>query len=441
MNRPRRVLAPLLVVVALGAVMLIRRPDLLLDPKFYAEDGARWYGDAFNLGPWRAAEVLYGGYFQAYSRLIPALSLALPMRWAPRVFQLGALAAAIMPAAVLVSGRLRSLLPSFRIRVLLALFYAVLPNSYETDGNLTNAQSRLSLAAALLVLGEDPVGAPGRAADILLLGVSGLSGPFSIFLLPVAAAAWLVRRTRWALARCLLLGVTAAVQVVILLATGPGERSFTPLGATTGRLSLIVGGQVFVASEVGLHGLQRMAEWGAWSTPIAAAILLAGIVLVAIAVRLGPWQLRALVALAAASLAAALVTPLASDTQEQWAALSIPSVGNRYYLLPMVGWFASLAWLAARGPGTPRWIARALLLSAVVVAAPVDFIYPPYIDYRYSLYIDRYEALPNGGSLLVPINPEGWHLCLYKSPDGTKPPLSGRLPIRLKDLVGGSAHC
>jgi hypothetical protein len=65
------------------AVIVLRRPDVIFHAHFYAEDGAVWYADGYNLGWLHALTITAGGYVNTLQRLVAALSLLVPLRDAP----------------------------------------------------------------------------------------------------------------------------------------------------------------------------------------------------------------------------------------------------------------------------------------------------------------------------------------------------------------------
>src|SRR5215467_5917128 len=59
-----------------------RRPDVLGNAQFYAEDGERWYRGAYEFG-WRCLLIPEVGYLQTVSRLVAMLALLFPFSVAP----------------------------------------------------------------------------------------------------------------------------------------------------------------------------------------------------------------------------------------------------------------------------------------------------------------------------------------------------------------------
>src|SRR5215471_18317055 len=79
-----------------------RRPDAIVNAQFYAEDGARWYRDAYQLG-WRCLLIPETGYLQTVSRLIGLFVQIFPFAWAPLVMNVCALFFQILPVNLFLS--------------------------------------------------------------------------------------------------------------------------------------------------------------------------------------------------------------------------------------------------------------------------------------------------------------------------------------------------
>src|SRR5690348_8889568 len=101
------------IVIACFAMLYSRRPDAILNAQFYAEDGARWYRDAYELG-WRSLLIPETGYLQTVSRLAAFFALLFPFGWAPLVMNLCALAVQILPVPIMLSRRFREVLLAAR---------------------------------------------------------------------------------------------------------------------------------------------------------------------------------------------------------------------------------------------------------------------------------------------------------------------------------------
>ena len=350
-------------------LLLARRPDALLHADFWAEDGWRWYPDAYYQG-WHALFVPYGGYLQSICRLVALAAQPFPLAWAPTIFSLSALAIQVAAASFLLSARLDRVWPSKPARVAFATIYLLLPNSFEVYANLTNAQWHLSLLAFLLLVADPPRTAVGRIGDCLLLLLSGLSGPFCIFLLPVAILRFWRDRTgdrAWRLAPVLLCCIIQAS-----CALGSGRGAAPLLGAGPRRLACIVALQIIGGTLLGRHRLPGILHHAMWlDGAIPVAITLAALALAIAALLRGNALLRQFCLYAALVFAAGLLRPATGSAIPAWLLFSQPDIGDRYYILPMLAWIGILFTLAAGTVPSMKWAGYSLL-AMLALAIPGD---------------------------------------------------------------------
>lgn len=247
------------IALATAALWFSHLPSLLLHAQFYADDGI-WYRDAYSQGPLSTLFQPDAGYLVLLQRLGAALSLLLPTALAPTLFNLVALLVEVGGICYLVSSRMASAIPSTAARLLIAVLVIVLPNAYDTSGNLTNAQWHLALIAFLVVFAGRPARRWGWLCDGVVLVVSGLTGPYSILLEPIAAWRWLRDRgDRHRLAVLAANSAVAAVQVGVLLTSATAERLAGALAAGPLTLVTLLGRQVTLGLVVGAHGLAGLA--------------------------------------------------------------------------------------------------------------------------------------------------------------------------------------
>jgi hypothetical protein len=411
-----------LALLALAAFVLAvsRRPDALFNPQFFAEDGAVWYAQAHNLGALQPLFTPYGGYLQALPRLTAALTQAFPLRLAPLVMNALAILVRIAPAVLVVSRRFQPVLPSLGARFLVAFLYLGLPDSSETLANISNAQWYLALLAFAVLVTPPPGGWPGRGLDVLVVLLSGLSGPFALVLAPVAAAWWWAKRQDWTLVLTGVLALCALAQAVALLAGG-FARSKAPLGASVDGLVRILGVRVFLDAIAGRRVdlvlfRQPALHASLWPAVVCLALLL---LVLGTAVWKGPGPLRLLAGLAAGLLAAALSNPLVDLRLPQWPLLQTPGAANRYFVISTLAVLLSLSWLVLQPDWRlPRLLATPLLLLALLVGIPADWWNPPLADLGYRSAVRRYEEAPPGSSVVIPINPPGWKMVLVRAKNG-----------------------
>src|SRR5262252_1248728 len=99
-----RVLLHLAIFLAGLLILYSRRPDVLANAQFYAEDGERWYRGAYEFG-WRCLLIPDVGYLQTVSRLVALFALLFPFSVAPLVMNACALVAQILPVNWFLSRR------------------------------------------------------------------------------------------------------------------------------------------------------------------------------------------------------------------------------------------------------------------------------------------------------------------------------------------------
>ncbi|MGA8206456.1 MAG: hypothetical protein WB867_00280 [Candidatus Dormiibacterota bacterium] len=394
-------------LLAVGAVVS-RRPDALLNAQFFVEDGRQWYAGAYNIG-WDALVTPYSGYLVTFSRLVAAVTVFFPLLWAPTVFFIAALAVQVLPVAYLLSSRLDSSFPSLTARMALALLYVGVPNTPELDVNLTNAMWHLTIVAFLIIWSLPPRTRLLRGIEYALVGVSALSGPFGIFLLPTAAMVWWRRRSVWHRNLFAIFAVGDVIQLIVIV-THFHQRLTEPLGAGLVAFCKIFGGEVILASFLG-----RAPLWQE-DTLLPISITVLALVLIAWAAWRGPDILRLWILFAALSFAAALWSPgVVISRVPAWVSLMSPSVGGRYYLFPILAWFGVLMWLAAklsrgwakrRSLRTLRLAAAEVVIVGLVAGVANGWEYTGEPNLHWSHQVARFHDAANGAHVAFPVNPD-----------------------------------
>ncbi len=393
-------------------VMASHRPSSLLHPQFWAEDGEIWYQQAYQNGPLLPLVQTQAGYFQTFPRLAADTALHVPFHLAPLIMNLFALVVEGLPVAFLLSSRAASW-GSFRVRAAMALVYLCLPNSAEWHATVTNSQWVLSLLAIMVLLAALPRDWMGRAFDLAVLTLCGLTGPFCILLLPMAwIMAWR-RPSRWRTVCAALVTALALVQAWAVVAN---RHAAPDLGASIPLLLRILGIRLFLGSLAGTLG-----PLASPAVPLIlpAAVTVIGFLLMALALRKSSLELKLFTLYGFAVLAAALRSPLATTSSlPQWTGL-LYGAGSRYFLISMIAFLLCVGSLALRAQ--TRWVRVAAIVALCIF--PFGVVHN-WVDRAHGAQMRsydgfhakalRFEAASPETTMTLPIEPQGWSVTLTK---------------------------
>jgi hypothetical protein len=341
---------------------------------FWAEDFG-WWLDAYQHGL-TSLLIPQAGYMQTVPRLVALLEVHFaPLSLAPTVSFWAASLLNLIPVLYLLSHRSTPVSRSFAIRAAIAGLTVVVPAAAESIGNITNVQWHLALAALLVVLARPPRSRFGQAADLFVLLLSGLSGPFVIPLVVLALWYWRGSNHPLAVVRGSVMGLCAGVEVLAWILTHGSRSTGASLGATWDLLGGIVGWRVVAEGTLGVAGARWLYDadtWGIW-LPALLAVAGAGVLLYA-ALR-GPAPIRLFLAYGAALLAAALLAPLGP---RWWSQMAAVGNGPRYYYMITLAWACVLLWLlVTRRPAIVRVLAGIGVTVLLLIGVRQDWSAPP----------------------------------------------------------------
>ncbi|HEX2346834.1 MAG TPA: hypothetical protein VHI51_00230, partial [Ktedonobacterales bacterium] len=404
----------LIVAVVAWALILSRRPDAIFNAQFWAEDGI-WYSQAYNLGALPALLIPNVGYLNLIPRLVAGFSLLFPMLYAPLIFNIIAVVAQSSPVIFLFSRRFDGLIPNRAARVALAFLYIALPNSFEVNATITNTQWHLAVLTFMIVIAAVPRSIAGKAFDIIVILLSGLSGPFCVALIPILALRWLMDRRGHTITLFVVNAIAVGVQGFTYLTTTPLDRAKSPLGASPLEFARLVAGQLFVGASLGMNQYARIMGKSWWaSNKLVVAITVVGLAIFAFALWKGSNGLRLFVLYAWLIYGLGLISPLAIGPIPAWVQMTSPGASVRYEYLPMVAFVTVLVWLLSRRRAlVARSVGALALIVMLLVGVPSDWQYPPYINLHYSSYVQQFDAAPAGTDVTFPTNPN-WSMTLHK---------------------------
>ncbi len=389
-----------------------RRPDVLFHAQFWAEDGKFWYADAYNLGVIEPFLHPAAGYFQTLPRLAALMAQPFPMTLAPLLMNCLGIGIQILPVLFLLSSRCRNL-GSLAGRALFVFFYLALPNSQEMHVNITNQQWRLAFLTLLIVFAEPGKTALWDAFDYAAIVLCGLTGPFIVFIAPIAAIFYLMEsrtRRRWWLT--VLCGCGALVEFLSVWIAGGSERIANAVRAASPQLLIqILAKQVFLAVLIGRRGVGDFSFASTGGMLLAAFVVLAGLAIEIYVLWKAPLPWKCLLVFSTMILASSLAWPMTSSPQ--WPAL-LQSGGVRYWFFSLLAFTACLVWLLERQ--NPAWLRRAgaALLIVTMVGVVQDWGHPRPVDLKFAAYVENFRAAPAGTTFKIPLNPVGWYMELMK---------------------------
>lgn len=177
--------------ILVSAVLLIRIGDInFLDGRYlWAEDGNIFINQALSLG---LESILnpYAGYIHLYPRLISLLAVQFDLIFLPTIFFMAWLGA-VLYSSFVVFQWLYKQTKSMMTSMIIPLLILLQPHSGETFFNITNAQWFLPLALIVLLIDKDY---QVSYKNFFVLIILGLTGPFSILLLPILFLSIIIKK-------------------------------------------------------------------------------------------------------------------------------------------------------------------------------------------------------------------------------------------------------
>ncbi len=353
------------------ALSVLRRPETVLRPQFFNEDGQVFYIATYFDNVWNVVMRPYAGYLHLAPRVGAYVARAVPVADAPLVANAFALLITVAVASYAGSARMSRLVGDWRLRVVLGASVALVPASVETLGSLTYVQWYLAI---WLVLFACSTPAPDRrwaALDVLLVATACFSGPFAVLFAPLIVVRLVGSRGIGRLAPAIGL-VGSGVQALLFVGA---QRLSAAHGIDGPGALLVVLYRGIVGSVLGPTISTLALPQPAWTLPVvAAAIGLAG--LVAISMWAIPFESRWRLLWAAGAVVAGGILAQTSGTQ---ALLADSFAGSRYFLVP--GFVAMAVAVGALGRAGPRVRASTLVLAALLTIGTVfDFRLAPQPD-------------------------------------------------------------
>lgn len=267
-----------LLFLFLALLITVRRPDAITNPQFWAEDGSIWYADAYNKGL-IALITPQQGYMQTLPRIIAVFVQFFPFSVAPLIFNLVAIVVQTLPLFLMTTKRFQKIVPSRRLRFLMILIYWLMPNVGEMYINLTNAYWYLAVSA-FIVMATRITERKISIFETVIILLSGLTGPLSLFLFPVFLISDHLEKKKIG-PHVILLGLTAVIQLFALVVSKNTDRVYAPADNTFYHLTQILIRQIIWGPLAGRIGQESIEKYvGSAAQPFYyVTLLLAGVLI------------------------------------------------------------------------------------------------------------------------------------------------------------------
>jgi hypothetical protein len=340
--------------VAAVSVLVLRRPEAVVRPQFFAESAPVFYVPTYFHDPLTLIATPYAGYLHLIPRLSAYVERLVDPYWAPVIGSILSFLVVVAIAAFLASGRMSAVLPHKWQRLAVGGMILLSPSVYEVLGVEVNLQVYLAAYLAALSVARPATSRLGEIGDLIGAAASSLSGPFAVLLAPLF---WL-RRDRLAAA----VGVCAGVQLIAILNSPQRAFGIPSLSAVIDVTLLRVNAAVLGPSVALL-----VPAWVALGL---------GAMCVLVAFRVP--RKRAWMALGYGAIVVA-IGGLATDG----AALAInPRWGERFFLLPSVT-VAALVSTGVAGTDRVAMVCARILGVLLVIGVLIDFRVPAFADAKW----------------------------------------------------------
>lgn len=411
-----------LLVLTIFVLFVLRRPDALTNPQFWAEGGTIFFRDQLLSGGFDVIFTPYAGYLHPIPRLMAMLASLFPIVYAPLIYNTFALVIASICCSLFFLPRYRGLISSDWLRLLLCLLAAGAFYTQELIGTIISTQWYLLLVGVLLLSRPPEMVNQSRlwvacVWTVVGFGV-GFSSPMLVVGFPLSAWQMIKKRGRALVPAALMLG--AVIQTLITISDLSQSISSSAPSLDQILLSSIVSFtyRVFLDSILG-HPLGVTISETGMAGVVLMALLIAAVWFTWLWVGLNSESRRRM----AAALYLMFVPPalflFAREYTNDFAGLTnVFPRHERYFFLSC----CMLAYLAALTlEHRLRWtcgLRMCLVLTAVFAGGILgNFKTRPFVDFRWPdeaqaierWYHDAQIGRPTP-ELSIPINPPPWRI-------------------------------
>ncbi|MBS0893942.1 glucosyl transferase [Tatumella sp. JGM130] len=403
----------ILLLILLSTVILItRRPDVFTHPQLWAEDGAVFLYQVWNGDILSSLLTPRDGYFQTLPKLTMAFASMFDLKYVSLISVVIATLIRLAFITFILSSRFNSF--DIRLRILFILYYLLQPNVQEGYINITNTHTYLAIYLLAIIISEEPKSRLWKAHDLIVLAVSGVSGPFIALLAPSLALKRLYQRGGLFVAFKKINGFDLLFSLCFIIQVssvvfGSFTRTQTSLGANLLLFFDIISYKIIFGSFIDL----KYVDWvfdKEFINAVLTCILLIAVIYVFIKTK---WKSKAVILYIALSLFVSLYKPVISHSGNQWPLFFSHIVGSRYFIVTGMGAFCLVLYYLTYVIKHKPII---LYVAFIVILVCLCFSYrmPRLDNVGYSEDINAYNKASIGEHVRIRINPPGWEMNLLK---------------------------
>ncbi|MCW4651038.1 hypothetical protein [Pseudomonas aeruginosa] len=395
-------------------LMWARRPDLLVNPQFWAEDGYYWYSGAYNGSILSFITTPANGYFQTISKITAVFSLLAPIEYAPLLFNVVALSIRAACVSFLLSSRMG--FASIHGRIAVALFAILMPEITEIHSNITNTHWYLALYLLMLLIAESPKTTHWKAHDIIVTVIASTSGPFCVFMMPIVLMRLVkngaidftaIKINKIDIVSAIVI-LCSAIQAASIFLTATGTRTRAPLGASIENLANILSSRIFFGS----FARAKDSSW-LWDYPFFKYLIcFAGMIAIIYVFIKADWRIKSIIIFPTIMLAFALAKPQMANTVDQWPKFMLH--GERYLVIPNICLFAIYCYCISCLNGTLKKAVTVSAISMYILVVAVNFKIQEMPDLKWKDEVKKLDTAKPGEKVKLMINPIGWSMTINK---------------------------
>ncbi len=232
-------------------LLILREPRFLGSPRFWAEEGSRYFAYAYTHGWYDALAHADLGYIALWPNLATTIAANLvPLEHAPLVTTLFAAVVQVIPIMVIVWSN-GAFWNGFVTKVVGCFAVVFAPLSHEIWFNTVNSQFYFLLITLLVSIEDANAKRARRIMRRVLLVVAGLTGAVSLFLLPVFVVKAAQEKHRERVVQAVLLAACAVVQGAVFWSSHAGADASRQVVADVPLFAAVVWVQSIVMSTLG----------------------------------------------------------------------------------------------------------------------------------------------------------------------------------------------